>query len=434
MTAPYKFDVGKRIGKGGQASVFEMICTDGVKRAIKIFREPPGPADGARERFIRETHLLSGLHHPGIVQIVPHTMHPDGTPAYIMPWADGDLSDVLKQRGHTMSSAEALQIFDDIINAIEHMHNANIIHRDIKPANILVFGTTYKVSDFGYSRRIDENTVAITQTNHGFGTPGYVAPEQWDNAKAVDITTDIYSLGVLLFQLLTNEPANEPRNINLVPERYRDVVVRATSKEPASRYSSVAELRAAIARRSRDDAQHAPSEQFHALMNAVADQPWNYRPALDVLVRHQDDQELYLTNLTAVSQRDLQIFQQLDLVEYTRVIDRYLQLIEGQHPFARTDTYAYFLQLVWSISTDAQLKQRVLKGTLLLGYNHNRWAVRTVFGNMAADAFRDQAQVFALADMLAENRDACIFVKPILETKQGLPNVIRNVLNEHAEE
>jgi serine/threonine-protein kinase len=191
------------LGEGGMGVVYLARRSDlGSLAAIKILRDAwLSPA--RRERFASEQRTLAQLHHPAIAQLIDAGTLPDGTPWFVMEYVEGvPLTAYCVE--HAGSIPERLRLFRAVCEAVQHAHRHLIIHRDLKPSNILVSRDGgVKLLDFGISKQLESLEVPVDQTRTGLRlmTPAYAAPEQL-RAGQVGIHTDIYSLGVVLYELL----------------------------------------------------------------------------------------------------------------------------------------------------------------------------------------------------------------------------------------
>ncbi|MEO8368633.1 MAG: serine/threonine-protein kinase [Candidatus Solibacter sp.] len=243
------------LGRGGMGAVYLAERVDGElqqKVAIKLLRgDCVRPV--WRERFLVERQLLASLHHPSIIHVVD-AGHAAGRPFLIMEYVEGQPIDTYAA---TLDVRGRLKLFLGVCDGVAHAHRRLIIHRDLKPSNILVDASGQpKLLDFGIAKLLDDP--GATQTVERMLTPDYASPEQLSGA-AQSTATDIYSLGVILHQLLTGAP---PRHVGLVkpegklaapselnPQVPRDVdfvVGKALRPEPDDRYLSVDEFAADI--------------------------------------------------------------------------------------------------------------------------------------------------------------------------------------------
>jgi eukaryotic-like serine/threonine-protein kinase len=265
-----RYELGELVGFGGMAEVFRARDTR-LQRdvAIKILRTDLARDPVFHARFQREAKNAAALNHAAIVAVhdTGETDANDGAlPFIVMELVDGrTLRDVLRTEG-TLSPKRAIEIVADVCQALSFSHQHGIVHRDIKPANIMI-GTTgaVKVMDFGIARAITD-TGDLTQTAAVLGTAHYLSPEQ-AHGEDVDHRSDIYSLGCVLYELLTGEPpftGDTPVSVayqhvrkDPTPPSKRNpavspaldaVVMKALAKNPDNRFQSAAEFRADLMR------------------------------------------------------------------------------------------------------------------------------------------------------------------------------------------
>jgi serine/threonine protein kinase len=189
------------LGRGGMASVY--LARDGeLDRpvAVKVLAEHLADTPGFRERFLREAKLAAQLSHPNVVQVFD-VGEENGVPFIVMECVEGStLAEELKQRG-PLDPAEVVDLALQICGGLEHAHAAGLVHRDIKPQNLLLRPDgTVKIADFGIARAAE--TTKLTQAGSVMGTAAYLAPEQ-ALGEEVTAAADIYSLGCVLYELLT---------------------------------------------------------------------------------------------------------------------------------------------------------------------------------------------------------------------------------------
>src|SRR6516225_3313747 len=268
-----RYRILRLLGEGGMGAVYEAE-QDSPQRAVALKVIRPGLlAPAFLKRFAQEVEILGRLHHPGIAQIYEAGVAEDGQPFFAMEFIRGlPLDEHARLRALTL--AAGVELLARVCDAVQHAHDQGVIHRDLKPANILVEESGQpKVLDFGVARATGADvltTAGLTQTGQLLGTPNYMSPEQVTaNPTAIDHRTDVYALGVILFELaahrlpyqLENRPVAEaarlileqdpPRLGSLDPELRGDVetiVAKALEKDPARRYPSAAELAADLRR------------------------------------------------------------------------------------------------------------------------------------------------------------------------------------------
>jgi predicted Ser/Thr protein kinase len=259
------FEIQEEIGRGGMGQVYRarQISLD-RDVAIKILPGNLSEVAEFRERFDIEAKAVASLVHENILQMYSKGVTDDGVHYFAMEYVDGeDLGSMLKN-GKTFSESEALGISVQICRGLEAAWRKNIIHRDIKPSNIILTKTgTAKIADFGLAKSLDA-TKKLTQTNMYMGTVAYISPEQGEG-KPLDHRTDIYSLGIVLYQLLTGsvpfkaetpssviykhvyEVPPSPRTINpAISSAAEAVVLKAIAKKPEDRFQNPVEFREAL--------------------------------------------------------------------------------------------------------------------------------------------------------------------------------------------
>src|SRR5436190_1465984 len=238
------------IGRGGMGVVFN-ARDERLKRQVAIKVLPPELAfrEEIRLRFVREADTAARLSHPHIVPIHSVGESPDGLVYFVMAYVDGEsLGAKLKRRGR-LPPDESRRIMQETADALGAAHAFGIIHRDVKPDNILLEGSRGRVvvTDFGIAKALSSTTgpATLTATGVAIGTPQYMSPEQAAGDREIDGRSDIYSLGVVAYQMLTGElPFQAPPPFRVPPAH------RGAPGPPAGRRSS---------RRPREPAQLAPT-------------------------------------------------------------------------------------------------------------------------------------------------------------------------------
>ncbi len=249
-----RYQIIKTLGEGGMANVYlahDTILDRNV--AVKVLRGDLANDEKFVRRFQREALSASSLSHPNIVEMYD-VGEDDGQYYIVMEYVDGmTLKQVLKKRGH-LSVTEVVDIMLQVTDGMAHAHDAYIIHRDIKPQNIMILSNgMIKITDFGVATAL--NSTQLTQTNSVMGTVHYLPPEQ-ANGKGSTIRSDIYSMGIMMYELLTGlvpykgdnaveialkhlkEPLPSVRKFNSsIPQSIENVIIKATAKNPKNRYT-----------------------------------------------------------------------------------------------------------------------------------------------------------------------------------------------------
>ena len=265
-----RYRVEQHIGRGGMAEVH--VGTDtrlGRKVAIKLLKSSLANDPTFRMRFRQEAQAASRMTHPTIVRVFDageETVLESGggeaqLPFIVMEFVDGKLLKDLMKEG-PMTAQEAGHIIGGILTALEYSHRAGVVHRDIKPGNVMVTRSgQIKVMDFGIARAISDSSATVAQTSVILGTAQYFSPEQ-AKGETVDLRSDLYSTGVVLFEMLTGRPPfrgdsaisvayqhvserpDVPSSINpALTEQMDAVILRALEKDKTRRYPSAEAFR-----------------------------------------------------------------------------------------------------------------------------------------------------------------------------------------------
>lgn len=240
------------IGTGGMGCVFEarQKKLDRVI-ALKILPRELASDSLFAERFSREARAMARLNHPNVIRVYDYGRARDVC-YLVMEHMDGMNLRELLDAGR-LTPEESLRIFEQVCDGLAFAHREGVVHRDIKPENILFSRDGHvSLADFGLARLAMDSSceVSLTQTRQAMGTLNYMAPEQWENPKAVDHRADIYALGILLYELLTGRvprgsfpPAS---SLAAVPQPVDDVIHRSLQVAPDQRFASVEEMREAL--------------------------------------------------------------------------------------------------------------------------------------------------------------------------------------------
>ena len=254
-----RYSIIRTLGEGGMANVYlayDTILDRNV--AVKVLRGDLATDEKFVRRFQREALSASNLYHPNIVQIYDFDSE-DGQYYIVMEYVEGKtLKQLLKRRG-SLTITEVIDIMSQVTDGMAHAHDSYIIHRDIKPQNIMILDNgMIKITDFGIAMAL--NSTQLTQTNSVMGSVHYLPPEQ-AAGKGSTIRSDIYSMGILMYELLTGqvpykgdnaveialkhlkEPLPSIRKIlPELPQSIENIILKATAKNPQNRYKDAREI------------------------------------------------------------------------------------------------------------------------------------------------------------------------------------------------
>lgn len=254
-----RYEIIKTIGEGGMANVY--LANDTIldrKVAIKVLRGDLSNDEKFIRRFQREALSVSNLSHPNIVEVYD-VGEEDGQYYIVMEYIEGKTLKQLLKKRETLSLPEVIDIMLQLTDGLAHAHESYIIHRDIKPQNIMILDNgLVKITDFGIAMAL--NATQLTQTNSVMGSVHYLPPEQ-ANGKSATVKSDIYSLGILMYELITGSvpfkgdnaveialkhmkekiPSIRKQNPT-IPQSVENIVIKATAKNPRNRYDNVKEM------------------------------------------------------------------------------------------------------------------------------------------------------------------------------------------------
>ena len=248
-----QLDIGELLGQGGMGVVYKAKQRHLDRDvAIKILHSELQQDPAFAKRFEREARALAKLNHPNIVTVFDSGHTEAGDYYFVMEYVDGvNLRDIL--RGGRLEPDRALAIVSQVCTALQYAHEQGIVHRDIKPENILIDGRgQVKIADFGLAKLLDPSAQRenLSYLGQRMGTANYMAPEQVQDATDVDHRADIYSLGVVFYEMLTGElPIGRftpPSQTDKLDGRLDKVVLKTLESQPERRYQQVSDLKTEI--------------------------------------------------------------------------------------------------------------------------------------------------------------------------------------------
>ena len=303
-----EYQVEGKIGEGGMGIIYRAIHPlIGKQAAVKVLRRELCHSTNVVSRFLVEAMAVNKIKHPNTVDIFSFGQLPDGRHFLIMELLEGKtLEDYLKAKGGRLTLSESLLVFRPLVNVLFAAHTAGIIHRDLKPENVFLANSTeapfrVKLLDFGIAKLMEGHSELSHKTSTGMmmGTPYYMAPEQILGHKNIDARADQYSLGIILFQMLSGELPFSGKSLfdvaskhvqakvpdlpplhgrSFSPELFA-VVEQALAKRPESRYANVKEFLAALETTEPGSLVESASEDGNLKMTRAVEMPTRSVPA-----------------------------------------------------------------------------------------------------------------------------------------------------------
>jgi len=256
-----RYRIIRLLGEGGMGATYLAYDTY-AKRQVALKMLPSFRNGIFEKRFLREVRAAASLDHPAIVKIFDAGIE-NGQRYYTMEFVDGETLVQIIEREKRLDIRRALDIVAQVADGLQHAHSRGIVHRDIKPANIMIDRDgRVRITDFGVAKRLEEGATVLTHTGQIIGTPAYMSPEQAAGDKdAVGARSDIYSLGCVLYQLLTGrepfkadtaivmlkkvldeDPIDPRRFCAEIPPEAVAICMKAMEKRPERRYATAAEF------------------------------------------------------------------------------------------------------------------------------------------------------------------------------------------------
>lgn len=367
-----------------------------------------------RTRFLREITLLKELSgHPNIVDLVAHEPN-EAEPHlwYTMPLAKENLYRFIKRENQNLAREDRIYLFEGILASIVHAHSSSILHRDIAPNNVLIFeeedGLCCKLSDFGLGK--DTEAIAFTRTSvGGYGQILYVSPEQRDHLKEADERSDIYSLGKLLYFIMTGKDPQDIRTGDFYP-----VIRRATQERPEERYQTISDLekeftsmKAFLLAPGKPAAEQTMEEylegkqtidwaEFHQVALAAKEDTHTYSdyvgPVTHILME-KGNLEAYYAALGW---------------DFLHFVEKYNEAVSSlsrqtHWPFKALDDFGYLNYRIFLMSDKNDVKLNCLKQIWEIAWDANQFAVQRHFRDLQSDNKIPEAIVSDFAQFVIHN-------------------------------
>jgi serine/threonine-protein kinase len=257
------YTLKSKLGEGGMAIVY--LAEDHkfqTEVALKLLKKEFISNENIKKRFLAEARSMFRMAHLNVIRVTD-LIDEEDTVAFVMDYVEGEtLKDFLDRKGR-LTDEEIKEIFAQMLDAVGYVHEQKLVHRDIKPSNFMLDKSgRVKLMDFGIAKNTDADAAEYTQTGTGMqmGTPMYMSPEQITETKSVNAQSDIYSLGVVLWQMVTGQKPYDTKTLSnfhlqtkIVTERlgttntiWDKVIQKATAKEGQNRFASCTEVKSGI--------------------------------------------------------------------------------------------------------------------------------------------------------------------------------------------
>jgi len=409
-----RFEIEKSpFAHGGCADVYRALDRQTDRPvAVKIQRDIQDLDGEAARRFRRELRILSGLSHPNVIPVVAHgDMSEQDEIWYAMPLAQGSLHAVVTE--FAGKELEIAEVMSQLCAGLAYVHDADILHRDLKPANVLRTAEgQWAISDFGLAREQERLTTTLTLTGDGFGTPYYVAPEQWDEAKAADARADVYSLGKILQHLLTGR---RPITDDDLPDGpLKPVIQRATAKH-AQRYATPRALLEAIDQALATSPEWQPDEMRAKLLTPRLASDLPDESTIDEFLTWAQgidpDGHWEVTSvLVGMPSSAIKKVWEQNSRGFLAVYQRFCAYIRHENfDFAYCDVLVDFCHRAVVATSDLEILRHTVRALPDLSYHHGRWHVRDVLTRILQDITAPDRALVALESL----QEAAKFSGPV---------------------
>lgn len=425
----YHYNNLEHIGKGGFGNVYKCErVEDGLIFAIKFLYElnPEG-----KERFKREIEIQKKLSHKNIVPIVDYNCDKF---YLIMPLADCSLENYLDSIENI--GKDSIELFYDVIEGLKFAHLNDAIHRDVNPRNILIYTDVEEniycaLTDFGLVKSPDFST--LTSTGRFMGTVEYMAPEQRRNAKNVDNRADIYSLGKVLYKILTGETPNVEIDYSKVKD-FEFIIRKACNIDREKRYNNVDELVSDIASVLMNDINiiatdpNVINDEINSILKSNDFSSSRMSKFIRILLSRVDDKEFLLNSLPEIPDKLLRVLIVENMDTFLTILKRYDNLIDKKYfDYEYCDIVANFYLKIFYLNDSYESRGLIIERLPNLAYDHNRYYVRGVFGDIISD-ISDVSLILKVKNILNGNCDMTIWLSEDLESRD-LNLEIRNAIN-----
>lgn len=374
------------------------------------------------DRFRNEARVLARLDHPNIIRVVDQQL--SDFPLYVItPLYQGNLRNWLENQSENSIDTETdvQDIFEQLLDAVAYAHDQGVIHRDIKPENILLNSPRDVVLiDFNISVSFEEKVSRLTKSGETLGTPHYLAPEQLRDSKSIDQRADIYSLGIILYEIYGGRVGSSTLDVNDLPVSIRGLVQRCTQADRGKRYSSVKELkRAWHLALDLNTKQSEVNELESFMLQGCKNSPAQIERILDLLDEYSNDLDRIDRFFMETDGEAIRILAAKNLSRVESLLSSWIRFFsEKSWPFSYTDEIARRVEALWSLIEAPLIRAEFVTALIVLGNNHNRFFVLRVAAGLIERStiqedvdslvqqltFMDRDEITSVSEYLAQSR------------------------------
>lgn len=442
IRAPHLYIVEDHLGEGGFGDVYKGYHvfeeSDDQFIAIKILK-PEELNQDTIDRFTREIRIHSKLKHKNVVSIFDFSLDDNypldggrGVAYYTMPLGISNFRTfMIEYRQNNlvnMDDETAVYYFNQILDGIEYAHSEEIIHRDLKPENIIVYEENgeevLKIADFGLGKFLNSDATLLTQSRMALGTDAYAPPEQRENSRDVKEEADIYALGKILYEMLTNEIPHSVDFEKISNSKLKFIIRKATNYNKDRRYKSIKELRDQLnVIMGNTDTVKNLSVKFNELYKSFINENDEERlkDICDLLLKRNDDYILYTEDFMRLDEVTLTLMDLNHKDEFYDILQNYFSIADGSHIYSFTDKICDFIfdRLFDCIYHNMDLYERAFETVLSVGYNHNRFHIARRFARAIEDISDEEVEYkMIIGEVLANNKKASSWVRYYVHENQ----------------
>lgn len=434
LIIPNSYEYICEIGSGGFGEVIKAKNFCGCEVAVKIL-DLERVKDISVKRFAREIKIHNMLNHDNIIKILDFNTDEDSDVMYYtMPLANKNFSQLLCEYRQdnigNMDDGTVAYYFKQILDAVEYAHSEGVIHRDLKPLNILVFNEDkLKISDFGLGKFINREMTVLTETRVGIGSECYAAPEQYQdgNARNVDERSDIYSLGKILYEMITLSLPITIDNKKIGNSKFKLLINKATKYDKEDRYSSIKEMRRVFdLLNGENESSKNSTIEFKELYKVYFQNKDTsiIKKIIDILLENKKDYKFYTEEFMKIDKEILVEMNECYTEEFKEILQIYIKHIDTQHTFSFTDFITDFLLEILKIIDDFDIYEQIFDTILRLGYNHNRFYIANEISRYI-NSLEKVDRILIISEVLKRNRQESLWLKVYAITTK-----VKSLINE----